>query len=156
MEILVNRESHLAAQTIHGAEGVGAGTQMGHSPQIFEGCVLFLQGIADGVAFAVDLDPGGFDLHCLTAADGLHKSAADGYAGACADAGEDGLHLRSFVHHYLDILDGASVVQRDERYLFVSSFRPYPTFGKDFLSCRHRQQVFNLRAKYFLTHLFFF
>ena len=150
VEILVDGEGHLAAQAVDGAEGVGAGTQVRDGPQVFEGRVLLLQRIAHRVAAAVDRDLLVLDLHGLAAAHGLHQPALHADAGARTDLSQHRLRVGVLVHDDLQVLDGRSVVECDERDLFVPSLRPDPTFGQNLLSCFHPEQVLHLGSKYFL------
>ena len=45
------------------------------------------------------------------------------------------------LYNYLDIIDGRTVIQGDERHILVSSLCPYPSFGEDILTRLTLEQV---------------
>ena len=134
MEIFVDCEGHLAAEPEDCAEGVGSGTHVRHCPEVFEGGVLLLQGIAHGVALTVDGNLLCLDLHALSATHGFHELAPDAYAGSGADSGKFRSGLGVLVHDHLDVLDCRSVVQGYEGYLLVPAFCSHPSFSQDFMA----------------------
>ena len=144
MEILVDGEGHLVADAQHGTEGVRAHAHVRDRAQVFEGSVLLLEREAHGVAFTVNLDLPGLYLDGLAAAHRLHEGSGDCNAGAGGYLREQVLGECGLVHDYLDIIDGRTVIECDERHVLVAPLGPYPAFGKDILSRLAREQVFDL------------
>ena len=130
----MDRISERVAYAQHGAERVGARAQVRLLAQELERVSLLLQGVCGGVGRAVDLKLVGLDLDALALALRGHERALH----VDARAGRYGLQglvveLRE-VEHDLQVLDGASVVERDELDILVAPAGAYPALDVDFRS----------------------
>ena len=105
LEELVDGVGDEAAHPEHGLKGVGAGTQMGHGAQEFQGVALFLQGIVGGGG-ALHGDLGCLELEGLLGVGGLHQGALDDESGAHIELG-DGLEVLHGV--VVDHLEGVKI-----------------------------------------------
>ncbi len=141
VEELVDGEGHGVTDAEHGTEGIRAQAHVGDAAQVLQRCILLLQGIAHGIALAIDFNAGGLDFHGLAAAHGLDEFAGHFQAGSGGDAFHQFLVEHAHVGYDLDIVDGGTVVEGDEFDLFVASLCPDPSFGEDIGPCRHFQQV---------------
>ena len=141
---------HLAAEAQHGSESIGTRAHVRDGAQILEAGVLLLQRIAYGVAFPVKLYVGCLDLDCLPAAYRLDQPAVHGDACPRGDLREQGGIGSVLVDDNLYIIYGRSVVQGDERDLFVSTFGAHPALREHFFSGRFDKKVLDLRSEYFL------
>ena len=117
--------------------------------EVLEAGILFLEGITYRIAFSVEFYIRRLDFDCLAAAYGFDELAAYGYAGAGAYLGKQLRVSGGLVHHYLYVVDGGTVVKRDERYFLVTSLRAHPTFGEDVLAGCLLQKIFDLCSEYF-------
>ena len=114
---------------------------MGYAAQIFEGSVLLLERISHRVAFSQHLYPGGLYLDGLAASERFHELALYGNAGAGGHLLKQILREGCLVHYHLYIIDAGTIIQCDERYAFVTSFRSYPRFGEHIGPRLHPEQV---------------
>ena len=134
VEELMHGESQRMAYTEHCAERVGARTQMRFLAQELQSVALLLQGICGRVGGAVQFELIGLHLYALSFA-GTWRQYALHVDGA---AGGDGLQivLRSLrqVEHYLQVVDGAAVVQGHELHVLVATAGTHPALYVYFLA----------------------
>lgn len=94
----------------------------------------FLKRISHRIAFTIDFYGFSLEFHVLAASDGLHELASYCKAGSCCDFLEKVLAEMFCFGYYLYIINRGAVIKCYELDLFVTSFGPYPTFGKNILS----------------------
>ena len=131
MEIGVDGHRHVVADAQDSAEGVGAGTQVGHRAEILPRGALFLQGIGV-VTVAENLDGIGLYLAGLTGGGALHEAALHTDAGAGGDALHGLLGDFGLIAHNLYVVDGAAVVEGHEEYALAAALGADPTLNNHF------------------------
>ena len=127
VEVLVDGVGHGVADAQHGAEGVGARTQVGDVAQELERVALLLERVGIGVGRAVYLDFRGLHLDALTRAGRGDQTAVHTDAGARGDGLE--LLVGEFrkVNHHLDVRQTRAVVHGDEGHVLVAALGAHPT-----------------------------
>ena len=131
VEIFMDGKCHGMTQTKHAAEVVGAGTQMADLAEELQAVAFLLQRIGLGISGAVHLDLLGLYFYHLSFALRLHQRAGDVQTGTCGDFFHQLLVKTGKVGHNLEIMHDGAVVQCDESYGVVASFRSYPAFYAD-------------------------
>ena len=109
VEIGVDGHGHVVANAEHSTKGVGSGTQVCHGAQVFPAGTLLLEGIGV-VAVTENLNGGGLYFAGLSCGGAFHELSHYAEAGTCGDAAERFLVEIGVIAHYLNVLDGASVV----------------------------------------------
>ena len=153
LEERMDSESHGISDTENRSECVCTESHVCHSSQIFQRCVFLLERIFHRIALTVDFDGVSLDLHMLSASDGFYEMSFYAETGSGGDSLEQIFTELLGFSHYLDIIDSGAIVKCYEFYLFISSFGPYPTFGKHLLSRLHIQQLFDF-SPYKCFHLY--
>ena len=111
---LVDAEGHCVADAGHGAEGVGAGAQVGQLAQKFQGVPFFLEGVLLRVGAAELLDALGKNFVALAAAQGFLEGAGNADAATGAELSDQRLVGAGGVDDYLEVGKGGAVVDLDE------------------------------------------
>ena len=116
---------------------------MCYAAKILQGGVLFLERETHRVAFSQHLDIRGLDFHSLSAAYGFHQLPPHREGSTGGYLFEE-LFVEEFcVGYNLNIVNGRTVVEGDELYLFVASFGAYPSFGEHLNTWLGCQEIFN-------------
>ena len=140
IEELVDGEGHGVTDAEDGPEGVGPEAHMGNASEELKGGVLLLERETHRVAFSKHFNCLCLDLHGLAASLGLYKVSLYGKGRSGGDSLYEFFVEEFRVCYYLDVIDGGTVVEGDEFYLFVSSLGPDPSFGQNFYPRLHLKQ----------------
>ena len=138
VEELMDGESQCRAYSQHGAEGGGAGAQVGFLAEKFHGVALLLQGVCLGVGGAVDFEGVGLHLAALAFALALDQAAGDVDGRARGDGAKVVVGEFGEVEHYLEVLHRRAVVESHELHVLVAATCSYPTFYIDFRANERR------------------
>ena len=114
LEELVDAEGHCVSDAGHGAEGVGAGAQVGQLAQKFQGVPFFLEGVLLRVGAAELLDALGENFVALAPAQRFLERAGDADAATGAELSDQRLVGAGGVDDYLEVGKGGAVVDLDE------------------------------------------
>ncbi len=131
VEIFVDGDGHVVADAEHSAERVGAQTHVGVLAHVFEALAFLLHGIV-GTAGSEHFKTLSCHFHTLAGTLAFHERTAHGEA--CtrgAEFEEFGVDTAGF-YHYLDVLDGAAIVEGDEVHHFAAAVGTHPSFYADF------------------------
>ena len=120
-----------AAHAQYGPEGVGTRTQMGYLAQKLQRVAFFLQGILLRVGGAVYLDGIGLHLDGLALALRLDQAAGHVERGAGGDAAQLLVGKAGHVEYYLEIVDGAAVVESHKLHVLVAAAGTHPAAHVD-------------------------
>jgi len=124
---------HVMPDTEHRAKGIGTQTHVCMLSHILKTLSFLLHGIV-ARAQSVDLYLLALYLRRLSGTLTLHQHTRGTNTCAGRDALQRlGIH-RCRVYHYLNILNGRSVVQCDEVHCLAAAVRPYPSLYRDLLS----------------------
>ena len=128
VEILVDGVGHGVTDAEHGAEGVGARTQVGDVAQELQRVALLLQGVAVGIGRAVDLDVRSLHLDALPRAGRGHEPAVHTDAGPRGHGFEPLFGDLLQIDHHLYVRNARPVVQGNEGHVLVSALGAHPAF----------------------------
>ena len=131
VEVVVDGIGHGVADAQHGAERIGARTQVGDVAQEFERMTLFLEGIGLGIGRTVERDRGGLHLDALARAERLDESSVHTQAGARGHGAELLLADLRQIDHHLNVRCARAVVQGDERHVLVAALGAHPSLNGD-------------------------
>ena len=107
---------HGVADPGDGAEGVGAGPQVGHRAQVFEGVALLGDGVGLGIVDAADdVHDACLDFPVLALARRLRDDAVDLQRAAGAEFDDVVVVVERLVGHDLQVGEAGTVVDGDER-----------------------------------------
>ena len=125
--VFVYSISHVVTYAQYRSKSVGARTKVSYFSQKFEAVTFLLQGVLLGVGSAIDFDFLGLYLGCLAFTHRLYKLANDTEAGAGSDGFECFFVKVGEIDYYLDVLDGATVIEGDEIDMLVAATSAHPT-----------------------------
>ena len=155
MEVFVNGDSHVVADSEYCAEGVGAQTHVGMLAHELEGLSLFLHRIVRA-ARAENFDIRGLDFAVLPGAYAFYKCSDNTEAGSRRDLFQNFFAELFDIGYDLHILDCGAVVECNEVDRLAAAAGTNPAFHVDCCSeFRTFKDVDNLRPFYRLHRLTF-
>ena len=133
VEIGMDGHRHIVTDAHHSTKGVGTQAHMGILTHSLERLALLLHGVVVA-AETIDLQLGGLDLTGLTSTLALYQHALGIDAGTCGDVLQQLLVKLGGVNDNLYVLDGRTIVQRDEVDSLRTAMRAHPTLYANFLA----------------------
>ncbi len=142
VKVLMYGKRHNVPYPEDSPEGVGPETQMSVLPQEFHRVTLLLKRIGICITLAVDLYKRSVDLDILPPSLRLHQPARNSDARTCGDILKKILIKGTGIGHYLNIINGRSVVQCNKYNIPVSPLGPHPALDQHIFPQRGFSQQF--------------
>ena len=130
MEIVMDGNGHIMADTHDSPKGVGTQAQMCILTHYLETLSLFLHGIVVTTK-SIDFDFLAFHLHSLTRANTFHQFTDNVDARSSGHLLEDILINGGGVNHHLNIINSRTVIQCNKIHRFTTTVSTYPPFDID-------------------------
>ena len=127
MEILMNGNRHVVTNAENGTKSVGAQTQMRIFTHVFKALSLLLHGIVRR-AKTIDFDGFALDFYTLACTLTLYQCSCYPDTCACSNAFELFSIHRCGVDNNLNVVDGRTIVERNEINSLTVSVGAHPSF----------------------------